>query len=175
MASGPIQVSPSGLLGFLNLKNSGRNPDVLNESVQPTMDLREWYFETSAQVDSTLRQLSLNVGAAATLGFYNYNNIITVPQNQWWYVTRYSIQAVVQAATDAALFSPAFLVYPGTASTVHILAPDVGTGTGPTRRPAYAEDFWLPPGSQLGVYVAFAGGTNPVQFTGTLIYSTLPI
>lgn len=45
--SGPIQLQPRGLLAFLQLKNQGRNPANLVDSIQPTFDILDWYQQAN--------------------------------------------------------------------------------------------------------------------------------
>lgn len=45
----PILTQPSGLVGFLQLKNSGRNPSTFPDSVQSVLELREWLWETNSE------------------------------------------------------------------------------------------------------------------------------
>lgn len=91
MASGPIQTQPAGLLGFLQLKNLGKNPAVLPDSLSCVLEMREWFFETNA-VEETVASLNLITNGAA-----GNRNLFTVPQGEIWAI----IDAVLTVNTAA--------------------------------------------------------------------------
>lgn len=71
-----INRQPTGLLGFLGIKNFGRNPTTLGEQLAPTWDLSKLYLNTSAwytRVDQNL----------AATGYIVY---FQVPQGEVWQV-----------------------------------------------------------------------------------------
>jgi len=69
-----INRQPLGLLSFFGIKNSGRNPSALAESIAPTLDLSQWYLATNSQ------STAINDNVAA-VGFTTF---IQVPQNETW-------------------------------------------------------------------------------------------
>jgi hypothetical protein len=81
MPSASLQLLPSGLLGFFQLKNGGQYPQSLNPQLQPTLELLDWYTEigtlgTSEVVGDTIAAVA--VGAN--------NSALVVPNLQAWFV-----------------------------------------------------------------------------------------
>ena len=82
----PLSRQPDGLLGFLGIKNGGRNPQFLIETVQPTFDLYAHYLNTAPEygyVDSTV------VLGASIIFLANPGEIL--------YVTDFNVEAVTVA------------------------------------------------------------------------------
>jgi len=86
-----INRQPAGLLGFLGIKNFGRNPDVLASTLAPTWDVASLYLNDAAQYQM------VTDGALAA----GNHLVVTPPQNQVWYVTDYG--AFFEAGAGAAL------------------------------------------------------------------------
>lgn len=99
--SGPIQTLPKGLLDLLALKQMGKNPSQLLDTVQPTLDLREQYMVPLYKTESTLGPITLlaaiNQGASSPL-FQAGGANFTVPANKIWYVVDWSVNAPAAAA-----------------------------------------------------------------------------
>jgi len=96
-ASGPIQSSPRGLLGLLQLKNVGQNPELLLDAVQPVLEMRELYI-------SGLLEL---VAVAATAAAVGPNNVISVPNNETWFIRTVCATTEVLGAAEAIRVQPA--------------------------------------------------------------------
>lgn len=79
MESRPIQVFPSGLLGFLQMKNSGQNPAALPDTLQAVLELREWLWETLSQV--VFVSSATLIPAATVAGNFT---MLTVPPGEYW-------------------------------------------------------------------------------------------
>jgi len=170
--SKPIQSPPLGLLGLLNLKNTGNNPDTMAGYVQPTLDLMDMYFIGQAQaIGGQLRTIT----AGPTPGFYPWDagtGPITVPQSEVWKVHRYSLAGNTAAATTASGFRAAYQNFNGL--TFLMGEPAMSLAALETKN-MYAEDFWLPPGSSLGFVIGGATGGN-TQFAVTgLLYTPIRI
>lgn len=82
----PIQLQPSGLLGLLQLKNNGRNPSVLADSVQPVLDLWPHYLLTNGE-----QTLSANIAVAGPGGAGPAVPDSLVPEGECWAVQLFSI------------------------------------------------------------------------------------
>lgn len=82
----PIQLAPSGVLGLLQLKNNGRNPSTLMDSVQPTLDLWPQYLLTNGE-----QILSANIAVNATGGAGPAVPDCLVPEGECWAVQLFSI------------------------------------------------------------------------------------
>lgn len=90
MESKPIQLIPTGLLGFFQLKNGGQNPNVMPDTLQCVLEMRDWYLQTQAFV------LPGTDVAIAAVGLANY---LTVPNGKIWFV--HAAQAQIQLAAAA--------------------------------------------------------------------------
>jgi hypothetical protein len=78
-----INRAPTGLLGFLGIKNFGRNPETIAPVVQPTWNLEELYLVAGA-----------TIGPIVTAAFPAGNNLVwDVPQNEVWWVESMSIRS----------------------------------------------------------------------------------
>ena len=49
----PINLTPPGLLGFLGIKNGGRNPQSLGETLAPVWDFSDLYFLQGLRFEDT--------------------------------------------------------------------------------------------------------------------------
>jgi len=153
--SGPLNVIPPGFLGFLQLKNFGKNPSEVPEVIAPTFDLLKWYLQAEARpmagTDAT-RALTNDLDGFVALT----TATITVPDGEWWYVHSVYLYAnLPAAATEVFAASPAWFnvnTFQG-----EVLCPPGALITGvaaATRRYfTVAKDFFVPAGSQFGAYV----------------------
>lgn len=71
-----INRQPQGLLGFLGIKNGGRNPEALSPVLAPTWDLHELYLYGNDEWDYA-------TGSFAAVG---YVPLFTPPTGEAWYV-----------------------------------------------------------------------------------------
>jgi len=177
---GPLQVLPQGLLGFFNLKSMGANPAYMPDLVQPTLDLFEWYMETNSILISGMTNTATAVGftgwAVPTAG-------VTVPQSEWWWVSKYSIHSEVIAGASGDLTFRCAYANP----TVPVIDywpigepslrfdPAAAIAAVDKQKICSAENFWLPPGSGLGFWVDDITGGTAIDLQGALRYSVLPI
>src|SRR5512139_2592063 len=174
--SGPIQILPAGLLGFLQLKSpAGRNPEVLNGDVQPTFDVQRLYLNQQA-IHAT--QGGYGLGAGSGSGNLLFNSpAITVPLNEWWFCHYFTVQTSPLSAGDifAGLTPMAYLDPNAPSARFHLLTqPVYGRPTGGFAVNA-CRDFWLPPGAGLGAYVDSYTVAAAESVVGDLFYSRLPI
>jgi hypothetical protein len=97
--SGPIQTNPLGLLGALSLKNTGKNPPVMNDSLQPVYDIRGDYLASGERFAA---QSSVGFGAGDTAAnTSNGSSAITPAAGEAWYIHGGIIQFVVPATGTA--------------------------------------------------------------------------
>ena len=75
----PINKHPTGLLGFLGIKNGGRYPQALTEVLTATLDLRDWYFSAN-EVAPRVEPQDINV-----VGYQAY---YTVPDSEFWVINQ---------------------------------------------------------------------------------------
>lgn len=83
---GPVQPPPWGLLGLLNLKTQGQNPDTLLGDVRPTLDLLRLYMQGDARTI-----LTANIPLVATGGAGPAVPDAQVPNGEMWAVHYFSI------------------------------------------------------------------------------------
>lgn len=148
---GPLQISPPGLLGFLQLKNSGQNPQTIDSNITPVMELRDWMFQAlEADVSLNTHNMTLATGAA---GFQSFTPVLSAAQSFWFRWTNYSVVATnALGAADVLEAAPAWIQSVGGAANLMMLAP-AQRFSGATSPIFSARDFWLPPGAQLGLFV----------------------
>jgi len=169
-SSGPIQVQPNGLLGFLQLKNRGANPSQLEDGVQPIIDLGEWYRQTNIETitNRTTGNLARGLNAATVP--------IEVPANQWWYVTHAGARSVIPA--NELLWARLAIMGTQAAAPAMVGPLECNSASGAavariTELFVYSEDaFWMQPGDQIYVYVSDIIGAATVANI-SLRYSVL--
>ena len=183
---GPIQVIPPGLLGFFELKTSGRNPDQLLSGYQPALEMFDWLMEASAIDWNKVFGAGGVAGrtvAAGNLGYNAYTSPsgIVVPATEAWWVISYTIvSSVVTLGTSSMQIVPAFsrqspavafrdLYAVGAPSAVV-----VGGGVGRVCS-AQATGFFVPPGSDLGFILLQNETATANDFSGFLRYVPLSI
>jgi len=164
--SGPIQVAPAGLLGFLQLKSpAGRNPTVLFDSVQPTIDLFNFWMQ-SRVIDDTVNTQNLVAGSG---GFTAWSTPIIVPQGETWFITNYSILATLAAGDTVTQMRPIVRYNPLVGVTPFgRLGTDVATSNAASRIIVAAENFWLPPGAELGIFTTSTVSAGNIACLGYL-------
>jgi hypothetical protein len=72
---GGINRNPQGLLDFLQTQSGGRNPDFLQESVRPTIDIEPFYWPD--RMRGAIEPIALNSGSI---------EFIEVPEGEVWKV-----------------------------------------------------------------------------------------
>jgi hypothetical protein len=174
-ASGPVQVIPPGLLGFLNLKNTGQAPGLFGGTVQPVWDMLRWYLSANA----TDVPFSTTGQASGTFGLVLATGAI-VPAREWWYVHYYRVSTDVLAAGDRVSFSPGLLQNATVGGRMYTIGPNAGTPTTATTVQTVwttnAQDFFVAPGFGFGPHInqlQLAAGA--LVFDIALRYTPLPI
>lgn len=188
--SGPIQVIPPGLLGYLQIKNVGQSPDTLIGTYQPVFDMTEWILQANAVnwtqargLAGVLAQRTLAPGAGAT-GVVPFNaggGDITTGPGEWWYVHNFTVYTqVLDLATYSVQFAAAALnPLTGVGNYMEIgtdsgLVTGVATATG-RRAVSHAGGFFIPPNTRLGMFVKALEAAVSIDFFGTCRFSSLPI
>jgi hypothetical protein len=167
--SGPIQILPRGLLGWLQLKQQGTNPSQLADFVQPTLDLTPHYREQQAQVLDQNSGISLTTG---NVGFVAWSPLsIIVPPNETWWVTAYDIATSTIVVADDTVFSCG-IRYNTVGTIRHGLCPGMHAPSPPLSsvavvnrlKRASCNSFWAPPGSELGVEIDALTAVTTITF-----------
>lgn len=89
---GPIQGDPLGLLSLLELKNRGKNPEYLAETVVPTIDVGPAYLLRNRTVLSGSATFSPPSGYASIFGLTAGDLRFPIPDGEVWYVGRVAAQ-----------------------------------------------------------------------------------
>lgn len=96
MSLAPPTVSklPAGLLGYLQIKNGGRNPEQLATFLQPTLDLWPLYLALDRRTTST----------AFNIASVNTQSVVPVTEGQaWWIIQVIAITPVLTAGQTVRL------------------------------------------------------------------------
>jgi len=173
--SKPIQTLPCGLLGFLQLKNLGQNPSILPDTIQSTLDLREWLLETNAENPLTPSSVIVTSGVVGLVLFTTLPLI--VPDREWWFVENYTLTMGVVPAGDEIAAAPAMRTSVAGAPQQLILAPEfeVEVSTVNQSGCASARDFWLGPNMELGAWVNRVVAAGNLTIAARVRFTRLPI
>lgn len=157
----PISARADGLLSLLGIKNLGRNPEMLMETVQPVLDAQGWYLRSSS--------VGYNgTGVFAFVGENIFPTELIASDQEWLYIHYADFQIFGLAAGNPHARTFVFRNTPGNAATywstprtpsLLIAGLDIAQVS--------VRDLWIPPGVQLG----FAGDDNTVG--DTYIYGAL--
>lgn len=95
----PLNLQPLGLLDHFAIKNGGEYPQDLVPTLQPTLDLGQWYAESNA-VETNLTRATIIVNTASSLIPFTASTplslpldatgSIAVPDTEVWFVTDFS-------------------------------------------------------------------------------------
>jgi hypothetical protein len=154
--AGPIGTIPQGLLSLLALKETGKNPSQLLDSVQPSFDLVQWYL---TRIELTERALfggapsvTFASGAHGQVAFTFGGNNCVVPNNQIWWVSHMQVDGTLLAAESIRLACD--IITPNISSWLAGLDyNDVVTARARDFAAFSQSGFWAPPSSIFGVRV----------------------
>lgn len=108
----PLNLQPAGLLDFLGIKNGGRYPQHLSTDLVPTLELLRWYVAAnSIEIGSVSPafQLVANEGttthliAATQPVNFSVGGTLMVPQTEYWYIDRWSVNWFINAQAGASI------------------------------------------------------------------------
>lgn len=167
--AGPIQLIPAGLLAYFDLKNAGRNPGELVESLQPTLSMFDWYMLNKRE------QLQFNhvnlVGPALTGSF----ELFIVPEREVWYV--HSIRVFTASTASQLSFSVTYADvrnngFMGIGKRNIPWRINIGN---PQINEAFDGEFFLKPGSSTWINVTFNDSPANRSFASHVTISRLPL
>lgn len=163
---GPIQLTPPGLLGLLQLKTGGFLPDTLKQDVQPTINMEPWYLRATASVLYALPIRNLAPGVYNDFVGWAAPADIRASNTDTWYVHNFTIQCFGNASSIT-YARPAVQYSGGVPSFFGLGDVSPALAAGGTSL-IVARDFWIPPGAELGMYVGTvgAGGTGDFLCVG---------
>jgi len=160
----PINTVPRGLLGLLGVQTGGRTPRDLDDRVYAGFEMFDLYTLADQRelYDAT-------AVITAVLGDYpNVNGILTVPQNELWYVRDFVVEAaIVLAVGENHAVAPAFYTVGPAGAGITPWNLNGHSTFGPGQRPLVrcSDPFWLKAGDRLGLYM-----TNVVASSSTVAY-----
>lgn len=86
-----LQKAAQGLLGWFNLKTTGRNPPTFGDTVTPVVDIGDSYL---VQGELDISQATAIATGATTSG----NSTLTVPNGKFWRVLAVALQVTPNGA-----------------------------------------------------------------------------
>lgn len=153
-----INRAPLGILGFLGIKNGGRNPRVLGDVLSPTWDLSMLYLNN----EPTYAERVFTQSATG------YTMIFEVPPGEVWYVTEYG--GYVYANVGEAWRGSIHRSQPNIAITVP-LGPLLDIGADARTQGWLTRPIWMTAGETIGIATATITGT--VDVYGSIRYVRL--
>lgn len=99
----PFNRLPRGLLGLLDAKIGGQNPQQLDESVRSSVALDRFY---EAQMREALTGTSLALVALGPVFWSTGSMAGVVPADEMWLIDQYSVQSQGMAAGEALAIVP---------------------------------------------------------------------
>jgi hypothetical protein len=174
MIRAPINRSASGVLDFLDIKSLGKNPQVFGETVQPVLEMREFYqalhvrrwdvaFSTTTIGGQDGVPLVISATTPADLFALVVAGQIVVPQSELWYVERAALHWALPA--EAAAYTDAQWNLGARGAIVPWLLTGFQTGAAAAVRRGYRalhHPVWVNPGETL---TGFTVGSNSVLAT----------
>jgi len=141
---GPVQVNPAGFLSLLDLKDRGKFPGEVTDTVSPVMDLAEYWLRT--------KQEPILAGAVVPVsGTSDFLQLFQVPDNEWWYV-HYLLGGILTDTSGViGWLQLQTNVSGGGGSAVYSWPVQEQLAALPASTPMWlsARDFWMPPGSDI--------------------------
>lgn len=144
----PLQILPTGLLGLFGIKNGGKYPQQLLESLQPVIDIFHLYGQTNEE------HLLENLNAVAE---GTQSTTLVVPENQFWMLHDMTVFAFANA-TELIEFNCEYLLRGNADYAVgpYELIDNVAgaTSLGKIARMERSREVILPPGTMITCHVA---------------------
>jgi len=165
--SGPINRTPPGLLGYLGLKNLGQNPDLLSGVLQTTWDTSEMYLASQR----LYRQAFI---APGSIGEHTFDELILNTPGNWAWVENITLSCS-EIGTGGELGFCGIFFFEKQAANLLAVTPSVYGIEGDRPMVTNTAPFWLPPNSQVGVFVnRFKLGSPPSTIACTVKFAILP-
>ena len=160
-----INRNPGGLLGFLGIKNFGRNPQTLTEQLAGTWDLADLYLSAAC----------IQVEYSSSFAAAGKQMAFQVPRGEYWYVRNFSCRTDVMGFAGGSLAIAIAIQSQSTLVTLNV-GPTSGVITQPSgRAAAYLErPIILQPGESIGAYVLDFNTAGAVVNAYSIRYAVLP-
>lgn len=165
-------------MGLLDLKVLGRQPDALEESVRPTIDLTRAWLNRRAVFNTTAFSVTLTTGGSGLSGYSG--TPILVPDTEVWFVHHYTINYAHAAAAGESVVNlrPALLYNATGTSQFTTFSTAVSSASDAVRVVRGAvdtHDFWALPGHSLALHVQDIVSAAGIAFTGRFLATRLMI
>jgi hypothetical protein len=160
-----INKQPTGWLGFLGIKNFGRNPSQVAEVLAPTWDLSDLYLASS-------RQLVITTGTINAVGTYP---AFSPPAGRVWHVWGFGVLSVAMNAANVIDASPMIYNVPlGHPVVIGNGLNTIADGTVAGSRVSFGIDrpVILVPGDSIGFYCNRYVGPA-LTYTAHMLYTVL--
>lgn len=151
----PLNRAPDGLLGFLGIKNGGKNPQFLAEYCQPVFDLYEHYLNTAP--DYSYIEATVNATGEVIYLLANPGEVL--------YVTGFDITASPGAAEAFTYQLCRGRQNVGT----HALTSPLALGASTFSGIAFTEPLWLMPDEWVGLRALAVTGVIDTFFNARLV------
>ena len=104
----PLNIQPNGLLGFFDIKNGGRYPHQLGDTLQPQLELLRWYVAANSievgttpgpafQLLASQGTTSHQITATAPFNLSDGTQVM-VPQTEFWFIDRWSVNWTINSS-----------------------------------------------------------------------------
>jgi len=157
-----INRQPTGWLGFLGIKNFGRNPTAAADTLAPTWDLAALYLAQPRIFGTTA-----NTPTGLGLLYASF----TVPPAQVWHVESFGIISAPLATTTVFAGVPV-IFYSPTSVYVPLQHPDAPKAIGTVFATGISRPIILAAGQSIGYLVTDYAAPNP-SITQSIVYTVL--
>jgi hypothetical protein len=139
-----IQRSPLGLLSLLDSKAGGIAPNILSDTVIPTVDILDLYgLGKRNAVQASI------LAAAAIVGFNSLGGLALVPPGETWRMLNITGR-VANVVAAGVWWAPGYVQI---GAQFQATSMPVQTPTGRQGINGGLVDFWVPPGTAFGIHI----------------------
>lgn len=158
-----ILAPPAGWLGFLGIKNGGRQPNKVNDDLACTLDMAQFYRAGN-------RALLFGPGAGVAAVQNGLTVLTTVPNGKVWLVESYSIVSTLALGATANVIAFANVTDPSAGSGAFVASPPSFGGqralTGEKVNARIDQPFIALPGSSFNVLTIAAAAPTAFSYFG---------
>jgi len=137
----PIQTGTAGLLSLMAMKNVGKNPDSLLETVTPTLDMVEWWMRSEARPES--------VDGVMAATSESFTPVGTIAHEREWVYVHYGFFVISSAVSTITVSANIQKPAPGPQTIWGSDFSDSKANAGVFFSVLGVRDLWIPPGFRL--------------------------
>lgn len=157
-----INQQPQGLLGFLGIKNGGRNPGELLGTLSPGWDLEALYLNAAAEISA---------GAYSIAGI-GYQPAFVVPNDQIWRIQGFGVYSNAALGAGVSVRATPAVRDPGGIIVLPLQTVSVTQTTNDLFVTGTEREFYLQPGYSIGLVTSLVAA-GPVACTANLRFTRL--